>query len=166
MPPPCAGRVSSGSQLMDAACRNPLSQALRMRCAKGSSSRNSNSATIPPSGSAVDTQCSADRQPARRRASCRVVRPHHDRVAAVVVELQSREVNLRGSARPVARGDGNAAPFRVHRAAPHDVHAHRPHTSVLPVLPVRVVRMLHNGESPRCAGPSSVTKSGASSPSV
>ena len=39
-----------GSQLMDAACRNPLSQAFLTRWANGSPLRNSKSATIRPSG--------------------------------------------------------------------------------------------------------------------
>ena len=163
MPPPCAGRVSTGSQLMDAACRKPLSHALRMRCANGSSSRNSNSATMPPSCRALDAQRPADGQPARRRASRRVVRPHHHRIAAVVVEPQSREVDLRSGARPVVCGNHHAAPPGVHRLAPHDGHAHRPHPSC---PDHRNPRLLHNAKSPRNAGPSSATNSGASSPSA
>ena len=75
----------------------------------------------------LDAQRPADGQPARRRPPRSVVRPHHHRIAPVVIEPQPREVYLRRSPRPVVRRDNHAAPPRVHRAAPHNVHANRPH---------------------------------------
>ena len=48
-PPSSLGTLSSGSQLMEAARRNPLSHAFFTLCAKASSAKNSKSATIWPS---------------------------------------------------------------------------------------------------------------------
>ena len=161
--PPCCGHESRPAASLwtppaGSPCPTRCGCAARTGRPRGTRTRR----RMPPSSDLLDAQRPADWQPARRRPSRSVMRPHHHRIAPVVIKLQSRKINLRRSPRPLIRRDDHAATPRVHRLAPHDVHDQRPNITSHAIPSILSI----HAKTPEIAGPSSATKSGASSPSA